>query len=160
MSKSAILLLGVLLLAGCDLLREPPVDDGTEPPPPAVTSRRVAEHAIRAHPSGRHVATIRIWMDEGPAHPRLVLEAVEALEYYELHLALPSCYVFPRPHGEMPAWRGNRLSAGQRVEIGSTWERVSQNCGSNHATVRWDLASSSFGSRDQLSVLWEWPAGE
>jgi len=89
-----------------------------------------------------------------------VLEAAAALEFYELHLALPPCYVFPRPNGEMPAWRGTRLAAGQRVEIGSTWEKVNASCGSNDATVRWELASSAFGSRDKLSVLWEWLTGE
>jgi hypothetical protein len=96
-------------------------------------------------------------MDGGPTRPRIVLVAVRELVYFDINLALPVCFVFPRPNQEMPAWRGGPLPAGARVEIPSAWERVSDGCAGEFATVLWNLAAAHEGSKSKLSVAWDWP---
>lgn len=149
---SVLVALGVLL-GGCVRLFPPAPVEEPPSPPPTPPAWLIAEETIRAEPSERAIAHVALWMDGDPTRPRIVLQALEKLEFFELHLALPTCYAFPRPEQEMPAWRGLGLEAGARIEIPSVWEVVSQRC-TPYATLRWDLASLTAGARGRLEALW------
>ena len=161
--QSVVLLsLSVLLLGGCEALKKPdPVAPAPPPQPVRPQSALIAEQAIFSGSSvnNTHLANLEVWMDGSPRHPRIVLSAVTDLEFFDLSLALPSCYTFFRPNGEIPSWRGTQLAAGERVEIASRWEQISDRCGSDYATVLWNMASQYQGSKSKLSVVWAWPDG-
>lgn len=158
--KKLLLLGGVVwLLGGCGLLAPSPVEPMAPPPAPQPSHRLVVKHAIHSSASNHndHLADLEVWMDRDPSHPRLVLKAQQDLVYFDLNLALPVCYVFFRPNQEMPGWRGGPLSAGQRVEFASRWEKISDACRGDYATVLWNMASQYQGSKSKLSVQWDWP---
>lgn len=157
-----VVLMGALLwvLSGCEALVppgavEPPAP--SEPPAPDLSQRVAAREILGGTANRQRLATLELWMDGDVLHPRLVLQARVDLDFYELHLALPTCYAFPRPRGEMPGWRGLGLRAGQRVEIASEWIRFGQQCPSAYATVLWQIASRAYGSKGHYSVLWQPP---
>jgi hypothetical protein len=85
---------------------------------------------------------------------------VKDIEYFLISLALPTCYIFPRPQGQIPSWTGSHLAAGESVEIISRWEEVSTGCDDDYATLLWNLSSQYEGSKSSISVLWKWPEDE
>ena len=164
--KGVSIVLLLVSLTGCDLFQipvPPPPPEVPAPPPeepPAPRSRMVGQQVIVSGTkvnSGDHLADIEVWMDTGPTHPRIVLRAAVDLEFFEVNLALPACYVFPRPNGEIPSWRSGRLLAGEVVEIPSHWEKIGEACEDDFATVLWNLASRHQGSKSKMSILWQWP---
>lgn len=159
--KTIGLLMLTLILGGCDLFN-PPVD--TTIPPDDDTSvvssnKLIAEKAIYsdASNSSEHLANIELWMDGSPRQPRIVLTAVVDLTFFDINMTLPVCYVFPRPHGEMSGWRGGPLEAGKTVEIESRWDQISDSCEGDFATVLWNISTQFQGSKDNLTVPWDWP---
>lgn len=159
MKLQRILALSVLvLLSGCEaLVPSPPVPATPNPDPSPSREVLVARYDIFSSGGSELLAQLEVWMDGSPEHPRIVLQAVQSLVYFDLNLALPDCFVFYRPQQEMPGWRGGPLAAGASVSFASRWDQISDSCLGQPATVLWNLASQHLGSRSKVSIPWDLP---
>jgi len=159
-----VLLLLVFVLSGCDLFK-PPTNDMDEVPdetPVSSNQKLIAEKAIYSDGSGSniHLANIELWMDGSPRRPLIVFEAVTNLAFFNINMTLPVCYVFPRPNGEISSWHSGPLEPGQIVRIESFWEQITNSCQGDYATVLWDVSTQREGSKDNITVIWDWPEEE